>query len=149
LLVRPASFGIPAFARKCMDCRVRRATNAMLEMPRRDRQSQQASASALVDDQNLPDPPFNFHDARRFKCGSSDADWYKIFMTCLDGSPMPSWSDNIRPDGRPCPERMRIVQFTCQASNYIAVNMLIPYQPRRGTNAEHEATTGVMKANLK
>ncbi len=56
------------------------------------------SASTLVDDQNNPDPAFNFHDTRRFKCGSTDADLYKIFMTGLDGSPMPSWSDNIKPD---------------------------------------------------
>jgi mono/diheme cytochrome c family protein len=56
------------------------------------------SASTLVDDQNNPDPAFDFHDTRRFKCGSTDADLYKIFMTGLDGSPMPSWSDNIKPD---------------------------------------------------
>jgi len=56
------------------------------------------SASTLVDDQNNPDPAFNFHDTRRFKCGTTDADLYKIFMTGLDGSPMPSWSDNIKPD---------------------------------------------------
>jgi mono/diheme cytochrome c family protein len=56
------------------------------------------SASTLVDDQNNPDPPFDFHDTVRFKCGSTDADLYKIFMTGLDGSPMPSWSDNIKPD---------------------------------------------------
>jgi mono/diheme cytochrome c family protein len=56
------------------------------------------SASTLVDDQNNPDPPFDFHDTDRFKCGSTDQDLYKIFMTGLDGSPMPSWSDNIKPD---------------------------------------------------
>jgi mono/diheme cytochrome c family protein len=56
------------------------------------------SSSTLVDDQNNPDPAFNFHDFNRFKCGTSDTDLYKIFMTGLDGSPMPSWSDNIKPD---------------------------------------------------
>lgn len=56
------------------------------------------SASTLTDDEGNPDPPFNFHDETRFKCGTSDADLYKIFMTGLDGSPMPSWSDNIKPD---------------------------------------------------
>lgn len=56
------------------------------------------SSATLVDDFNNPDPAFNFHDVRRFKCGTSDADLYKIFMTGLDGSPMPSWSDNIKPD---------------------------------------------------
>ncbi len=56
------------------------------------------SSSTLVDDFNNPDPAFNFHEYERFKCGSTDADLYKIFMTGLDGSPMPSWSDNIKPD---------------------------------------------------
>lgn len=56
------------------------------------------SAPTLVDDQNNPDPPFDFHDTDRFKCGSTDEDLYRIFMTGLDGSPMPSWSDNIKPD---------------------------------------------------
>ena len=27
-----------------------------------------------------------------------DEDLYRIFMTGLDGTPMPSWSDNIKPD---------------------------------------------------
>ncbi len=35
---------------------------------------------------------------RRFKCGSTDAAMYKDFMTGLDGSPMPSFSDNVKPD---------------------------------------------------
>jgi mono/diheme cytochrome c family protein len=56
------------------------------------------SAPTLVDDQNNPDPAFDFQENTRFKCGSSDVDLYKIFMTGLDGSPMPSWSDNIKPD---------------------------------------------------
>ena len=32
------------------------------------------------------------------KCGSSDQDIYRIFMTGLDGTPMPSFADNIKPD---------------------------------------------------
>jgi len=56
------------------------------------------SASTLTDDLNRPILPYNFHDETRFKCGTSDADLYKIFMTGLDGTPMPSWSDNIKPD---------------------------------------------------
>ncbi len=42
--------------------------------------------------------PYNFHDGKRFKCGTTDEDLYRIFMTGLDGTPMPSWSDNIKPD---------------------------------------------------
>ena len=56
------------------------------------------SAPTLTDDENRPILPFNFHDSQRFKCGSSDAAMYKDFMTGLDGSPMPSFSDNVKPD---------------------------------------------------
>jgi mono/diheme cytochrome c family protein len=56
------------------------------------------SAATLTDDQNRPIQAYNFHDGTRFKCGTSDEDLYKIFMTGLDGTPMPSWSDNIKPD---------------------------------------------------
>jgi hypothetical protein len=34
----------------------------------------------------------------KFKCGVTDQDLYKIFMTGLDGTPMPSFADNINPD---------------------------------------------------
>jgi cytochrome c oxidase cbb3-type subunit 2 len=56
------------------------------------------SAATLTDDQSRPILAYNFHDETRFKCGTSDQDLYKIFMTGLDGTPMPSWSDNIKPD---------------------------------------------------
>lgn len=56
------------------------------------------SADTLTDDQNRPIKPFNFHDGVRFKCGSTDKDLYKIFMTGLDGTPMPSFADNVKPD---------------------------------------------------
>ena len=54
--------------------------------------------ATLTDDQNRPILPYNFHDGNRFKCGTTDEDLYRIFMTGLDGTPMPSWSDNIKPD---------------------------------------------------
>jgi mono/diheme cytochrome c family protein len=56
------------------------------------------SADTLTDDQNRPIKPFDFQDGTRFKCGSSDADLYKIFMTGLDGTPMPSFADNVKPE---------------------------------------------------
>ncbi len=56
------------------------------------------SSSTLTDDQNRPIQAYNFHDGVRFKCGTTDKDLYTIFMTGLDGTPMPSWSDNIKPD---------------------------------------------------
>jgi mono/diheme cytochrome c family protein len=56
------------------------------------------SASTLQDDQGHPIAPYNFTEGARPKCGSTDADLYKIFMTGLDGTPMPSFADNIKPD---------------------------------------------------
>jgi cytochrome c oxidase cbb3-type subunit 2 len=56
------------------------------------------SADTLADDQNRPIKPFNFHDQTRFKCGTTDRDLYRIFMTGLDGTPMPSFADNVKPD---------------------------------------------------
>lgn len=56
------------------------------------------SADTLTDDSGHPIKPFNFHDSVRFKCGSTDRDMYRDFMTGLDGTPMPSFADNIKPD---------------------------------------------------
>ena len=56
------------------------------------------SADTLTDDQGRPIKPFNFHDSTRFKCGETDQDLYRIFMTGLDGTPMPSFMDNLKPD---------------------------------------------------
>src|ERR1700736_4230637 len=56
------------------------------------------SADTLTDDQNRPIKPFNFHDQTKFKCGSTDRDLYRIFMTGLDGTPMPSFADNVKPE---------------------------------------------------
>jgi len=56
------------------------------------------SADTLTDDLNRPIKPFNFHDETQFKCGSTDQDLYKIFMTGLDGTPMPSFADNLKPE---------------------------------------------------
>lgn len=56
------------------------------------------SADTLTDDENHPIKAFNFHDSQVFKCGSTDEAMYKDFMTGLDGSPMPSFSDNVTPD---------------------------------------------------
>jgi cytochrome c oxidase cbb3-type subunit 2 len=56
------------------------------------------SADTLTDDENRPIKPFNFHDNEKFKCGAEDWQMYKDFMTGLDGSPMPSFADNVKPD---------------------------------------------------
>lgn len=56
------------------------------------------SASTLTDDLSRPILAYNFTDGSRPKCGSTDQDIYRIFMTGLDGTPMPSFSDNIKPE---------------------------------------------------
>jgi mono/diheme cytochrome c family protein len=56
------------------------------------------SASTLQDDLGRPIAAYNFTDGSRPKCGTSDQDIYRIFMTGLDGTPMPSFADNIKPD---------------------------------------------------
>src|SRR5580658_6001287 len=56
------------------------------------------SASTLTDDLGRPIWAYNFTDGSRPKCGNTDRDLYKIFMTGLDGTPMPSFVDNIKAD---------------------------------------------------
>lgn len=56
------------------------------------------SASTLTDSNDQPIRPYNFAVGSRFKCGVTNQDLYKIFMTGLDGTPMPSFADVIKPD---------------------------------------------------
>jgi mono/diheme cytochrome c family protein len=51
------------------------------------------SAATLRDNLGNPIKPFDFANGVRFKCGSTDEDLFRIFMTGLDGTPMPSWAD--------------------------------------------------------
>lgn len=55
------------------------------------------SASTLRDNLGNPIKPFDFTLGTRFKCGETNADLYRIFMTGLDGTPMPSWADYMNP----------------------------------------------------
>jgi len=56
------------------------------------------SASTLVDSKGDPIRPYNFSTGTRFKCGTTNRDIYKDFMTGLDGTPMPSFADNLTPN---------------------------------------------------
>jgi len=56
------------------------------------------SASSLTDSNDQPIRPYNFTSDNRSKCGRTNADLYKIFMTGLDGTPMPSFADVVKPD---------------------------------------------------
>lgn len=59
------------------------------------------SADTLTDNKEQPIRPYNFADATnasRFKCGVTNEDLYRIFMTGLDGTPMPSFADQLQPN---------------------------------------------------
>jgi mono/diheme cytochrome c family protein len=56
------------------------------------------SAATLTDSKGDPIKPFNFSTGDRFMCGNTNRDLYRIFMTGLDGSPMPSFADVIQPN---------------------------------------------------
>jgi len=56
------------------------------------------SAATLTDSSDQPIRPYNFAAGSRFKCGTTNQDLYKIFMTGLDGTPMPSFADVIKPE---------------------------------------------------
>jgi cytochrome c oxidase cbb3-type subunit 2 len=55
------------------------------------------SAHELTDNKENPIRPYDFHTGTRFMCGTTNEDLYRIFMTGLDGSPMPSFADQLRP----------------------------------------------------
>ena len=56
------------------------------------------SAATLTDSNDQPIRPYNFAAGSRFKCGATNQDLYRIFMTGLDGTPMPSFADVIKPN---------------------------------------------------
>ena len=55
------------------------------------------SAHELTDSKDDPIRPYNFQTGSRFMCGTTNQDLYRIFMTGLDGSPMPSFADQLSP----------------------------------------------------
>jgi len=56
------------------------------------------SASTLTDSNDQPIRPYDFTSDNRSKCGMTNQDLYKIFMTGLDGTPMPSFADVVKPE---------------------------------------------------
>ena len=55
------------------------------------------SASTLTDSNDQPIRPYNFAVGARFKCGDTNEDLYKIFMTGMDGTPMPPSATRLSP----------------------------------------------------
>ena len=56
------------------------------------------SAATLTDSNDQPIRPYNFAAGSRFKCGTTNQDIYRIFVTGVDGTPMPSFADVIKPE---------------------------------------------------
>jgi mono/diheme cytochrome c family protein len=56
------------------------------------------SAATLTDSTDQPIKPYNFFTGYRFKCGTTNSDLYKIFMTGVDGTPMPSFAEVVKPE---------------------------------------------------
>src|SRR6202521_5174102 len=56
------------------------------------------SASTLTDSNDQPIRPYNFAAGSRFKWGVTNSDLYKIFITGLDGTPMPSFAHVVKPE---------------------------------------------------
>jgi len=74
------------------------------------------SASSLTDSNDQPIRPYNFSAGSRFKCGTSNQDLYKIFMTGVDGTPMPSFADVVKPDeGWDLVHFLRTLQLTLKS----------------------------------
>jgi mono/diheme cytochrome c family protein len=56
------------------------------------------SASTLTDSKGYPIVPFDFTSGREFKCGDTNREMFRDLMTGLDGTPMPSFTDSMKPD---------------------------------------------------
>jgi cytochrome c oxidase cbb3-type subunit I/II len=56
------------------------------------------SAATLTDSKGYPITPFDLTSGTRLKCGDSDAGIFRDLTTGLDGTPMPSFTDALKPE---------------------------------------------------
>jgi mono/diheme cytochrome c family protein len=56
------------------------------------------SAATLTDRKGFPITPFDLTSGTQFKCGQSEREMVRDLMTGLDGTPMPSFLDALKPD---------------------------------------------------
>lgn len=56
------------------------------------------SVPTLMDDWGHHITPFDFTSSDARKCGNTDTDLYRTFMTGVNGTPMPSFADSLKPE---------------------------------------------------
>jgi cytochrome c oxidase cbb3-type subunit 2 len=56
------------------------------------------NASTLTDRKGYPISPFDLTSGTQFKCGNSDRTLFRDLVTGLDGTPMPSFTNAMKPD---------------------------------------------------
>jgi len=56
------------------------------------------SVPSLTDSKGFPITPFDFTSGRTFKCGDTNREMFRDLLTGLDGTPMPSFTDAMKPD---------------------------------------------------
>ena len=56
------------------------------------------SVPTLMDDWGHHIVPFDFTSSDARKCGNTDTDLYRTFMTGVNGTPMPSFADSLKPE---------------------------------------------------
>jgi cytochrome c oxidase cbb3-type subunit I/II len=102
------------------------------------------AAATLTDSKDNPIRPYNFAMGSRFKCGVTNQDLYRIFMTGLDGTPMPSFADVIKPEEawdlvhflrtlQPTPSKESAVWKNWLATEPSHAKQLKPIGPDQGT----------------
>ena len=57
-----------------------------------------SSVPTLFDDWGYHIVPFDFTSSPHRKCGNTDKDLYRTFLTGLNGTPMPSFADTVPPE---------------------------------------------------
>ena len=70
------------------------------------------SAATLTDSKGNPITPFDFTSGPRFKCGDTNGDMFRVLVTGLDGTPMPSFGSAMTAD-----QRWDVVHYIRSLSN--------------------------------
>lgn len=71
------------------------------------------SANALRYDNEMPIRPADFSKPKDFKCGDRPYDIYRTLMNGMDGTPMPSFSDNLNDA-----QRWDLVQYVLSVARF-------------------------------